>query len=161
MTSSAQPSWLVWHENDNPALGSALHRIAVQGGQGRAELGIARLGKARHGRRIGQACRGTASHCPSSRGKASIGSPAYLSAALFGRQATALRGRRGIAWQGWAWRGTAVRAAAKPEAGAGQLDYIEFSSVLAATERRRYKSVLDSESSCFRAEPGDVATALS
>ena len=119
MTSSAQPGWSVWHENDIPALGLALHRIAVRRGQGRAELGIARLGKARHGRRIGQACRGTASHCLSSRGKASIESPACLSAALFGRQATALRGRRGIAWQGWAWHGAAVRAAAKPEAGAG------------------------------------------
>jgi hypothetical protein len=96
MTSSAQPSWLVWHENDIPALGSALHRMAVQGGQGRAELGIARLGKARHGRRsLAKPVGGTASHCLSSRGKAIIGSPAYLSAALFGRQATALRGRRG------------------------------------------------------------------
>jgi hypothetical protein len=49
---------------------------------------------------LGQACRGTASHCLSPRGKASIGSAAYLSAALFGRQATALRGRRGIAGRG-------------------------------------------------------------
>jgi hypothetical protein len=47
MTSSAQPSWLVWHENDIPALGSALHRIAVQGGQAAQSSGL--RGSARHG----------------------------------------------------------------------------------------------------------------
>jgi hypothetical protein len=49
MTSSAQPSWLVWHENDIPALGSALHGIAVQGRAGprRARDCAARQGTAR------------------------------------------------------------------------------------------------------------------
>jgi hypothetical protein len=146
MTSSAQPSWLVWHENDIPALGLALHRIAVQRGQGRAELGIARLGKARHGRRSWPSLSGHGFALPVVARQGQHRKPGIPQRCSVWPSSHSTARPAGIAWQGWAWHGTAVLAAAKPEAGVGQLDYIEFSSVLAATERRRYKSVLDSGS---------------
>jgi hypothetical protein len=51
MTSSAQPSWLVWHENDIPALGSALDRIAGKAGRAAQSSGLRGSARHRHGRR--------------------------------------------------------------------------------------------------------------
>jgi hypothetical protein len=136
----------VWHENDIPALGSALHRIAVQGGQAAQSSGL--RGSARHGT-AGGAWPSLSGHglaLPVVAKQGQHRKPGIPQRCSVWPSSHSTARPAGIAWQGWAWHGTAVLAAAKPEAGAGQLDYIEFSSVLAATERRRYKSVLDSGS---------------